>query len=215
LLARYTNNAKYPNATCVIAAAGSVINITIKGGNALLPSNGVQASTAAGDLHRSYIKLDGATHVTFAGTATAGLYDYTVQNGMHIAATAPDSGLTPADAANWYLARFGLSATADAIINTTAMLGRDWHYALDSLYLRMGDFRADWSPAPVGRDLASRRGHPGAFALPLANRDVTQGRALQIHPPPPPETSGPAPAPTASTPVPPSPTAPSPNTPMA
>ncbi|MDR0353121.1 MAG: autotransporter outer membrane beta-barrel domain-containing protein, partial [Opitutaceae bacterium] len=44
---------------------------------------------------------------------------------------------------NWYLARAHLSATADAILNTAALLARDWHYSLDALYLRMGDVRVE------------------------------------------------------------------------
>jgi hypothetical protein len=203
LLARYASNAKYPDDTRIITDADSLINITIKGGNILLPSNGVQTSAATDDLHHSHVKLNGVTHVTLNDTArgygfystgsntgiqaaagaitthnanghgiystargsveaanlviastgktahgvyatssgsvtlrdsainttdpaAAGPYDYTVQNDAQLAAT-HTPGLTTADAANWYLARTNLSATADAIINTVAMLGRDWH----------------------------------------------------------------------------------------
>lgn len=43
----------------------------------------------------------------------------------------------------WYLADSGLGATADAVIGSAAMAGKDWHYSLDALYLRMGEIRAD------------------------------------------------------------------------
>jgi outer membrane autotransporter protein len=52
------------------------------------------------------------------------------------------------DGGHWYLARSGLSATADAILNTAAMLGRDWHYSLDALHLRLGDVRDTLAPPP-------------------------------------------------------------------
>jgi outer membrane autotransporter protein len=44
----------------------------------------------------------------------------------------------------WYLTSQGLSETGDAIIGIASMLGRDWHYAMDSLHQRMGDVRADF-----------------------------------------------------------------------
>jgi outer membrane autotransporter protein len=63
-----------------------------------------------------------------------------VQNGAQLAA----EGTPGLVATNWYLHRAGLSGSVDTIINTAAMLGRDWHYSLDALYLRMGDIRAEW-----------------------------------------------------------------------
>ncbi|MDR2674726.1 MAG: autotransporter outer membrane beta-barrel domain-containing protein, partial [Opitutaceae bacterium] len=101
-----------------------------------------------------------AGDATFTGTLSAGLYDYTVQNGAQLAIAARAAAAAPAPAAapavpaapaaiaglpatNWYLHRAGLSATASAIINTTAMLGRDWHYSLDTLHQRLGDVRAE------------------------------------------------------------------------
>jgi outer membrane autotransporter protein len=81
---------------------------------------------------------------TFSGTTAAGLYQYIVQNGAQIDA----DGAPGLAATNWYLHRAGLSATADAIINTAAMLGRDWHHSLDALHLRMGDVRAEWFRGP-------------------------------------------------------------------
>ncbi|OAM87253.1 hypothetical protein AW736_23645 [Termitidicoccus mucosus] len=106
----------------------------------------------------------------FSGTTTIGLYDYSVQNGAQFDA----DGITGLPATNWYLYRAGLSATADAIIGTAAMLGRDWHYSLDALYLRMGDVRAELLPAAVGPDLASGR----EYVNPSAMGGATQGRAL-------------------------------------
>ncbi|AWI08176.1 hypothetical protein CKA38_01870 [Ereboglobus luteus] len=47
------------------------------------------------------------------------------------------------DPDKWYLLNAGLSDVADSIINTAAMLAKDWHYSLDALYLRMGHVRAE------------------------------------------------------------------------
>ncbi|MDR1145447.1 MAG: autotransporter outer membrane beta-barrel domain-containing protein [Verrucomicrobiales bacterium] len=69
LLARYANNADYPHDTRIIAAADSVLDITINGGNLLRPSSGVQASAVSGDLYRSYIELNGITNVTVSESA--------------------------------------------------------------------------------------------------------------------------------------------------
>jgi outer membrane autotransporter protein len=165
-------------------AAGVADRLVIQGSAAgthqiaLIPAAGAAAPTG-GEAPLLLIQAAGgdATFATFTGTLDAGLYNYNLQDCAHLAAA--NSGLTTADAANWYLARSALSSTGDAIINTAAMLGRDWHYALDALHQRLGDVRADSAAAPVGRDLASRREHPAASARPLANRGATQGRALQ------------------------------------
>ena len=74
---------------------------------------------------------------TFTGTTTAGVYDYSVQNGAQVG----DAFALPET--NWYLYRAGLSNVGNAIIATSAMLGYDWFYSLDALYLRMGDVRQE------------------------------------------------------------------------
>ncbi|OAM90603.1 autotransporter outer membrane beta-barrel domain-containing protein [Termitidicoccus mucosus] len=51
----------------------------------------------------------------------------------------------------WYLADSGLASVADAIIGTAAMAGKDWHYSVDALYLRMGDVRAGLAESDSGR----------------------------------------------------------------
>ncbi|MDR0902303.1 MAG: autotransporter outer membrane beta-barrel domain-containing protein [Opitutaceae bacterium] len=65
------------------------------------------------------------------------------------------------DPDNWYLYNTGLSETADAIINTVSMLGRDWHYSLDALYLRMGDVRATLQSSTSTSNLNSRASGSG------------------------------------------------------
>jgi len=76
-------------------------------------------------------------NATFTGTISAGVYAYSVQNGAQLEAALnlPDT--------NWYLYRAGLSDMGNAIVNTSAMLGYDWFYSLDALYLRMGDVRQE------------------------------------------------------------------------
>ncbi|OAM90465.1 autotransporter outer membrane beta-barrel domain-containing protein [Termitidicoccus mucosus] len=55
-----------------------------------------------------------------------------------------------------YFHSSGLSSTADAILATASLQGRDWLYSLDALYLRMGDIRADPNYAKAGNP-------PGSF----------------------------------------------------
>jgi outer membrane autotransporter protein len=71
------------------------------------------------------------------GKITLGLSEFEFANGAEA-----DSTL-PLDARTWYLYSTGLSQAADAIIDTAALLAKDWHYSLDALYLRMGDVRAE------------------------------------------------------------------------
>ncbi|MDR2673936.1 MAG: autotransporter outer membrane beta-barrel domain-containing protein, partial [Opitutaceae bacterium] len=47
------------------------------------------------------------------------------------------------DPRTWYLYSSGLSQTADAIIDTASLLGKDWHYSLDALHQRMGEVREE------------------------------------------------------------------------
>lgn len=98
------------------------------GGNAENATYGLKATSGAA-----------ASAAAFPGTTTIGLHDYSVPNGARLDA----GGLPGPSAANGYLYRAGLSATAGAIIGTTAMLGRDWHYSLDALHLRLGDVRME------------------------------------------------------------------------
>ncbi len=58
-------------------------------------------------------------------------------------ATAASQSSLPLDPGSWYLYSTGLSQAADAIIDTAALLAKDWHYSLDALYLRMGDVRSE------------------------------------------------------------------------
>ncbi len=66
-----------------------------------------------------------------------GMTEFKFANGA-----ASDSTL-PLDPGTWYLYSTGLSQSADVIINTAALLAKDWHYSLDALYLRMGDLRSE------------------------------------------------------------------------
>ncbi|OAM89967.1 autotransporter outer membrane beta-barrel domain-containing protein [Termitidicoccus mucosus] len=159
--------------TDIAAGAADRLNVTGEAGGAhrlLLANENGDAVTGAEPPLLLVETAGGAA--TFSGTTAAGLYDYSVQNGAQIDA----NGAQGLSATNWYLARAGLSSTADAIINTAAMLGRDWHYSLDALYLRMGDMRAECLPGPVGPDLASGRARK---TTPETQSGATQGRALQ------------------------------------
>jgi autotransporter-associated beta strand protein len=80
----------------------------------------------------------------------------------------------PLDPGRWYLYSTGLSQAADAIIDTAALLGQDWHYALDALHLRMGDLRAEWLRG-TGLQPAGLRA-PAAPSI-SNSRDVSKGPA--------------------------------------
>lgn len=61
-----------------------------------------------------------------------------------------DSASKP-DAGTWYLWDVGPSNASDAIIATSAMIGKDWHYSMDALHQRMGEVRMERnSPATEG-----------------------------------------------------------------
>jgi autotransporter-associated beta strand protein len=77
---------------------------------------------------------------------TLGLSEFEFANGA-----AADSTL-PLNPGTWYLYSTGLSQAADAIIDTAALLAKDWHYSLDALYLRMGDVRAELFAASNNRN---------------------------------------------------------------
>ncbi|OAM89120.1 autotransporter-associated beta strand repeat-containing protein [Termitidicoccus mucosus] len=82
--------------------------------------------------------LNGAAVYQLEGEKiTLGLSEFEFANGA-----AADSTL-PLNPGTWYLYSTGLSQAADAIIDTAALIGQDWHYSLDALYLRMGDVRAE------------------------------------------------------------------------
>lgn len=77
----------------------------------------------------------GATFTLEGGTVDIGVSTYGPQQG--------DGSEAYPDPGRFYLAPAGLSNAADAILNTVAMIGADWHYSLDALYLRMGDLHAE------------------------------------------------------------------------
>ncbi|MDR2674852.1 MAG: autotransporter outer membrane beta-barrel domain-containing protein, partial [Opitutaceae bacterium] len=94
----------------------------------------------------------GATFTLEGGTTDIGVSAYGFQQG-------DGSEAYPARG-RFYLAPAGLSNAADAILNTVAMIGADWHYGLDALYLRMGDTR----DTRAGNDKAGGRGNVWARA---------------------------------------------------
>jgi outer membrane autotransporter protein len=77
-----------------------------------------------------------AAYQLAGGKIGFGLTEFELANGAAASSTLPLSADT------WYLFGTGLSEAADAIIDTASLLGRDWHYALDALHLRLGDIRA-------------------------------------------------------------------------
>jgi outer membrane autotransporter protein len=81
-----------------------------------------------------------ATYQLDTGRLEAGLREYKFGNG---ADAGRDSDMTPLDEHAWYLYTSGLSQTADAIIDTAALINLDWHYSLDALHLRMGEVRLE------------------------------------------------------------------------
>ncbi|OAM89489.1 hypothetical protein AW736_12985 [Termitidicoccus mucosus] len=150
------------------AASAHTVEVNALGG---LPGNGEAAIPLIADGGLAVYRLAG-------GRLDFGLMQFEFARGGEA-----DSSLG-LDPDQWYLFSTGLSDAADAIINTASILGKDWHYALDTLYLRLGEVRAEYLPAagPVGPDLVSGREHTAASARPLANRGATQGRALQHAP---------------------------------
>ncbi|AWI09439.1 autotransporter outer membrane beta-barrel domain-containing protein [Ereboglobus luteus] len=65
---------------------------------------------------------------------TLGLTAYELKQG--------DGSVLLPQTTSWYLADAGYSTIADTIYTHAAMLTNDWHHALDTLNLRMGDLRA-------------------------------------------------------------------------
>jgi outer membrane autotransporter protein len=97
-------------------------------------------STAAGDSSRYHL-------VDAAGAAIPHYESGLVA--LKLVKGGEDESTYTSDPGAWYLADSGLASVADAIIGTAAMAGKDWHYSIDALYLRMGDVRAAWqTPAP-------------------------------------------------------------------
>ncbi|AWI08762.1 hypothetical protein CKA38_05385 [Ereboglobus luteus] len=103
-----------------------------------------------------------------SGKLEFGLTEFKFANG------ASSESTLSLDPGTWYLYSTGLSQAADAIIDTASLIGKDWHYSLDALYLRMGDIRGEGIAAAAGSIWTRARGHQLNATNPLSGRRVKQ-----------------------------------------
>ncbi|WP_342750742.1 autotransporter-associated beta strand repeat-containing protein [Termitidicoccus mucosus] len=79
------------------------------------------------------------------------------------------------DPQTWYLTDARLSHAADAILNTVAAAGLDWHHSLDSLRLRLGEIRGDRTlDHDSGNVWVRSRGYRLTASNALTGRDFRQ-----------------------------------------
>ncbi|OAM91511.1 hypothetical protein AW736_02755 [Termitidicoccus mucosus] len=162
-------------ATGLAAPGGAADHLTVTGTSAGTHTVAVNALGTVPGSGETAIPLitdaRGAADYRLAG----GKVDFGLTE-FELASGAAASSTLPLAADTWYLFGTGLSEAADAIIDTASLLGKDWHYSLDALYLRMGDVRAELSGVehPMGNVWVRSRGYRLNASNELSGRGFDQ-----------------------------------------